>query len=363
MVFELASAQLRLGADVEIWTVDDERAGRREVHAGLTIRYFKPDKALGYARSEALIAAMAGLPRNTIIHAHSTFHPLNHDVAAATRRLGLRLFFHPHGALDPILFSNWSVKSLKKRLYLRFIGLPDLNAAKGIFALTPLEAEQLASLGVRTPMHVVPNGIVHVSSASPESAKAFRVTHRIAASDRVILFVGRIMAKKRLEDIINAFAKLQATSGSLTLAIAGNISQDPLYYRSLVEAATNLGCADGIRWLGFLDEQSKPAAFAAADCFVHASESEGMALAILEAMSAGLPTVVTRGCYMRQAAEAGAVLECPQGAAALTDAIRKVLEDSVFTLSLRERARTYATKQHDWATIAARTLEIYDGKA
>ena len=363
MVFELASAQLRLGADVEIWTVDDERAGRREVHAGLTIRYFKPDKALGYARSEALVAAMAGLPRDTIIHAHSTFHPLNHDVAAATRRLGLRLFFHPHGALDPILFSNWSVKSLKKRLYLRFIGLPDLNAANGIFALTPLEAQQLASLGVQCSIHIVPNGIVRVSSGSPESAKEFRVTHRISASDRVILFVGRIMAKKRLEDIITAFAKLRATSGSLTLAIAGNISQDPLYYRSLVEAATNLGCADGIRWLGFLDEQSKPAACAAADCFVHASESEGMALAILEAMSAGLPTIVTRGCYMRQAAEAGAVLECPQGAAALTDAIRRVLEDPVFALSLRERARTYATKEHCWATIAAKTLEIYDAKA
>jgi glycosyltransferase involved in cell wall biosynthesis len=363
MVFELASAQLCLGAEVEIWTINKERAGNSEVHGGLPVRYFRPDKALGYAKSKALAGALAQLPHDALVHAHSTFHPLNHDVAATTRRLGLRLFFHPHGALDPILFSNWSVKSLKKRLYLRFIGLPDLNAADGIFALTPLEAEQLASLGVRSPIHIVPNGIVRASSGSQESAKAFRVTHRIAASDRVILFVGRIMAKKRLEDIITAFAKLRATSGTLTLAIAGNISQDPVYYRSLVEAATNLGCADGIRWLGFLDEQAKPAAFAAADCFVHASESEGMALAILEAMSAGLPTVVTRGCYMRQAAEAGAVLECPQGAAALTDAIRKVMEDAILAANLRERARAYSAQEHDWSRLAARTLEIYDGKA
>ena len=363
MVFELASAQLRLGADVEIWTIDKERAGKSEVHGGLPIRYFLPDKALGYARSKALVGALAQQPHNVVVHGHSTFHPLNHDVAAATRRLGFRLFFHPHGALDPILFSNWSVKSLKKRLYLRFIGLPDLNASNGIFALTPLEAEQLASLGVRSPMHIIPNGIVHVSSGSPESARAFRVAHRIAASDRVILFVGRIMAKKRLEDIINAFAKLRATSSSLTLAIAGNISQDPAYHRYLKEAATQLGCADGIRWLGFLDESAKPAAFASADCFVHASESEGMALAILEAMSAGLPTVVTRGCYMRQAAEAGAVLECPQGAAALAEAIKQVLENSALSVSLGERARAYSAQEHDWSRLAARTLEIYDGKA
>jgi glycosyltransferase involved in cell wall biosynthesis len=88
-----------------------------------------------------------------------------------------------------------------------------------------------------------------------------------------------------------------------------------------------------------------------------------MALAILEAMSAGLPTVVTRGCYMRQAADAGAVSECAQGATALTEAIRQVLEDPDFAAGLRERARTYASTEYDWSLLAARMLEIYAGKA
>ena len=363
MVFELASAQRRLGADVEIWTIDGERAGKTEIHAGLPIRYFVPDSAWGYARSKALVSALALLPRDTIAHAHSTFHPLNHDLAVAARRLGMRIFFHPHGALDPILFSNWSFKSVKKRLYLRFVGLPDLNMANGIFALTPLEAEQLASLGVKSPTNIVPNGIVRVSCATQESAKAFRSAHRIASADKVILFVGRIMAKKRLEDVIIAFAKIRASSGPLILAVAGNTSQDPMYHRSLEALAKARGCTDGIRWLGFLDEQTKPAAYAAADCFVHASESEGMALAILEAMSAGLPAVVTRGCYMRQAAEAGAVLECPQGDEFLAEAINQVLENSALAASLGERARAYSAQEHDWGRLAARTLEIYDRKA
>jgi glycosyltransferase involved in cell wall biosynthesis len=363
MVFELASAQRRLGADVEIWTPDATRAGSTKIFDGLSIRYFRPDAAWGYARSKELVAALADLPLGAVIHAHSTFHPLNHDVATAARSLGLRIFYHPHGALDPVLFSDWSLKSIKKRLYLRFIGLPDINAAAGIFALTPLEAQQLASLSVAAPIHIVPNGIVPVPFVPLESARAFRVKHRIAATDKVILFVGRIMAKKRLEDIIAAFAALRASLGALTLAIAGDISQDPAYHRRLKETATKLDCADSIRWLGFLDESAKPAAFAAADCFVHASESEGMALAILEAMSAGLPTVVTRGCYMRQAAEAGAVSECAQGATALTEAIRQVLEDPDFAAGLRERARTYALKEYDWSRLAALMLEIYVGKA
>ncbi len=362
MVYELATAQRSAGASVEIWTIDAGRAGSTDFHAGLPVRYFKPDAAWGYARSAALVSEMAELAEDTIIHAHSTFHPLNHDVADAAQRLGLKIFFHPHGALDPVLFSGWSVKFLKKRLYLRFIGIPDLNKAAGIFALTPLEAEQLVTLGIKSPLHVVPNGINHSPDADAKSADAFRSNHRILPHANVILFVGRITAKKRLEDIIAAFAMLRATSGVVVLAIAGNVAQDPAYYELLLTTAAELGCADDIRWLGFLDERAKPAAFAAADCFVHASESEGMALAILEAMSAGLPVVATRGCYMRQAAEAAAIIECPQGAAALAKAIGNLLENEGAAMALGKKARDYVAKEHDWSRLATRTLEIYNAK-
>ena len=359
MVFELASAQRRLGADVEIWTVDAARAGKTQIYGGLPVRTFAPDYALGYVRSSALIDNLASLPKAVILHAHNTFHPLNHDVAVAARRLGLRHFFHPHGALDPILFAGWSLKSIKKRLYHRFIGRPDLARATGIFALTPLEAEQLVELGVNGSVHVVANGISSAPTATPDSIAAFRLEHRIGASSRVLLFIGRIMPKKKLEDIIVAYATLRADFPELLLAIAGNVAQDSAYHRRLVALANDLGCADGLRWLGFLDEQAKPAALAATQCFVHASESEGMALAILEAMSAGLPVVASKGCYMREAAAAGALLECAQGAEALADAIRPVLQDASLAATLGKNARAHAAQEHDWDRIAARTLEIY----
>ena len=359
MVFELASAQRRLGADVEVWTVDAGRAGKTEIHGGLPLRYFTPDYAFGYVRSLELAGALSTLPKDAVLHAHSTFHPLNHDVAVTARRLGLRHFFHPHGALDPVLFAGWSPKAIKKRLYHRFIGRPDLNRASGVFALTPLEAEQLAELGVDGRTHVVPNGIVPVAAASPEAVADFRRTHRIADPERLLLFVGRIMPKKRLEDILVAYAILRVDYPGLVLALAGNIAQDPAYHARLVALATDLRCADGVRWLGFLDESAKPAAFAAAEAFVHASESEGMALAILEAMSAGLPVVATRGCYMRQAAAAGALLECAQGAEAVAEALRTILNDPAVATRLRHAARAYAAQEHDWNHLARKMADAY----
>jgi rhamnosyl/mannosyltransferase len=171
------------------------------------------------------------------------------------------------------------------------------------------------------------------------------------------LFVGRITAKKRIEDIIRAIAGLGAH-----LFIAGNPEAEPDYTAFLHAEAKAAGCAARVHWLGFMGEEAKGAAYAAADCFVHASESEGMALAILEAMSAGLPVVATQGCYMAEAAQAGALVECASGPKALTEALRPLLMDLDLAREQGRRGQAYVAKVHDWEAIARRSLQIYAGE-
>ena len=357
MVFELASAQRRLGADVEIWTPDAIRAGSTEIFAGLPIRYFYPDPLFGLARSHRLSRELATLPSDAVLHAHNTFNPLNVQVGRAAAARGLKVFYHPHGALDPALFADWSFKSLKKRLYIRFFTKPKLNRATGVFALTSLEQAQLASLGIASSIHVVPNGIRPVVPASRDAGLALRARHGVGQADKVVLFVGRITAKKRIEDIIRAVARSDAH-----LFIAGNPEAESDYAALLRAEAKATGCAARVHWLGFMDEAAKSVAYSAADIFVHASESEGMALAILEAMSAGLPVVATRGCYMAEAASSGALVECAQGADALAQAMAPLLADAVRAQAQGEAGRAYVGRVHDWTAIARRTLEIYAGQ-
>ena len=357
MVFELASAQRRLGADVEIWTPDAIRAGSTEVFDGLPVRYFYPDPLFGLARSHRLSRELATLPADVVLHAHNTFNPLNVQVDRVATARGLKVFFNPHGALDPALFSGWDFKSLKKRLYIRFFTRPKLNRATGIFALTSLEQAQLASLGVDAPIHVVPNGIRPVSVATPDAGSALRARHGLNPTDRVVLFVGRITTKKRIEDIIRAIAGLGAH-----LFIAGNPDAEPSYTALLRAEAVAAGCASRVHWLGFMDEAAKAAAYAAADAFVHASESEGMALAILEAMSAGLPVVATRGCYMAEAAAAGALVECAPGPLAIAEGLRPLLADLDKAREQGRRGQAHVATVHDWTAIARRSLQIYAGQ-
>jgi len=357
MVFELASAQRRLGADVEIWTPNALRAGSTEFFDELPIRYFASNPLLGLARSFRLKQEIATLPKTAILHAHNTFNPLNLQVGAAAAEHGLKAFYHPHGALDPALFSDWSPKSLKKRLYIRAFSRPNLNRSAGVFALTPLERNQLLSLGLTAPIHVVPNGIRPVTVASTEQGLALRRQHGLDAADRVMLFVGRITSKKRLEDIIQALSLLGASAPHLFIAGSPKIESD--YGEVLFRIVRECGCAARVHWLGFLDEAAKAAAYAAADVFVHASESEGMALAILEAMSAGLPVVATRGCYMTEAAATGALVQCEQGAVALAAAVAPLLANRKAARAQGLVGQAHAHRAHDWEALARATLRIY----
>ena len=357
MVFELASAQRRLGADVEVWTPNALRAGSTEIFDELPIRYFASNPLMGLARSYRLREEIGTLPKTAILHAHNTFNPLNLQVGNAAAEHGLKAFYHPHGALDPALFSDWSPKSLKKRLYIKAFSRPNLNRSSGVFALTPLERNQLLSLGVTAPIHVVPNGIRPVAVASAEQGLALRRRHGLEATDRVMLFIGRITPKKRLEDIIQALSLLGASAPHLFIAGSPDVEQE--YGQHLFNMVRSCGCAARVHWLGFLDEAAKAAAYAAADVFVHASESEGMALAILEAMSAGLPVVATRGCYMTEAASAHALVQCEQGAAALASALAPLLADRAAARALGLAGQAHAHHVHAWEALARATLRLY----
>ena len=357
MVYELAFAQRQLGADVEVWAPDAIRAGSTEDFEGLPIRYFYPEPLFGLARSRRLGRAVLNLPVGSVVHAHNSFHPLDLQVGRAARSSGLRAYYHTHGAFDPVLFSGQSFKSLKKRIHLRFFTRPNLNAGAGIFALTSFERDQLALLGIDKRVHVIPNGIRPVQAASLAAGQGLRAKHGIPSEASAILFVGRITPKKRLEHIIEAVSILGAAAPHLL--IAGCPKVEPLYAAELTRCALRHGVSGQIHWLGFLDEQAKAAAYVAADIFVHASESEGMALAILEAMDAGLPVVATRGCYMSDAAASAALVECEQGAAALAKALAPLVSDPHRAHVQGTAGRAYVRKEHAWSAIAAETLKIY----
>jgi glycosyltransferase involved in cell wall biosynthesis len=363
--FGMARAQAALGHQVTIYTTTFNSYERTEIRPGsertvdgVRIRYHNSTGTSTFASPQLEIALREAIPRLDVVHGHSTFLELNRTARRATAGR-VPLFLHVHGALDPIAIARGGLISrLRKEVYIRLFERPNLNAAAGVFALTPIEALQLVKWKVQSPVHVVPNGVEPIG-VDVAAATEFRRLHDISVDAPIIGYVGRVVPKKALHLLLEAFAIVRRKLPSAVLALGGDRTQDPSYTAQL-DAIVDREALDGsVRWLGFVDEMAKRAMLSAAAVFSHATQSEGMALAPLEAMSAGIPTVVSRECYMGDAVAAEAVREVPLDAKGIADALVSLLECPKEARALGARGRAHVESFHAWSAIGRSLVDHY----
>jgi glycosyltransferase involved in cell wall biosynthesis len=369
IVYELSQAQAALGHHVTIFTTNynypekvDVPLQQPVVSDGVTLWYF-PAHHPRWMRSPALRAALLS-PEVAfdVVHSHNTWLALNKYAAEAAQRHRARLFYHTHGALDPVVVNRGWRMQMRKRLYLALLEKKNYARADVLFANTGQEEEQIRYFGIQTPVRVVPNGI---SFCPPENIEAvtaeFCRRHSIAEHQPVILFIGRIVPKKGVHLLIEALAAVRRHYPEAVLVVVGDRRQDSSYTAHLDELAVSHGVAEAIRWPGFLNDQEKLGAYAAATLFAHPSESEGMSMSILEAMAAGLPVVVSKQAYMGKAAQAEALVECDRTVAAVQSSIEWLLADGARRAMLGRNARAYVQQHHSWRHAAELTIDSYLG--
>ncbi len=108
-----------------------------------------------------------------------------------------------------------------------------------------------------------------------------------------------------------------------SLVIAGD--GDESYRKELEEVARAFGIAENVCWAGFLSGSAKAAAFAAADIFVLPSYSENFGNAVVEALIAGVPVIVSdRVGICRELLERNAALVVPCDSNAICAAISRL---------------------------------------
>ena len=213
-------------------------------------------------------------------------------------------------------------RRLQKWAYDRLIGSRDLPGAQAVIAVTDAERRQLEAFGVAADrIRVVPNPVDLDEHAAPVARGRFRAAHRLGGGP-VVLFLGKLTPRKRVDVLIDAFAS--GVGADARLVIAGNdMGAGP----ALVNQARALGVADRVTFTGLLSAAFRLEALADADVVVPSAD-EVFGLVPLEALLVGTPVVVAddSGCgeIIRQT---GGGIVAPLGnAGALADAIRHVLE-------------------------------------
>ena len=212
---------------------------------------------------------------------------------------------------------------------------------------------------------VVRNGVDLDRYRSADRRLAAALRESTGAGGRpLVLTVGGIEPRKGSDTLVRAIALMRRGGHDPVLAVVGGHSfQDYRAYRDRVFALLpDLGLTVGrdVVLLGTVADAELPAWFAAADVFAFPSTKEGWGLAVLEAMSAGLPVVASDLPVFREylRPDRDALLVPVGDPAALAGALTSVIRDPCLGQRLSAEAQVMAAT-FTWTATAAQHRAIY----
>jgi glycosyltransferase involved in cell wall biosynthesis len=167
-----------------------------------------------------------------------------------------------------------------------------------------------------------------------------------------------LFPKKGLDLTIPAFARLVAQYPQAFLLIAGDDAGSG--YRAELERLAEVnGIGSRIHFLGEVRGQRKFQILRSVDAFVLSSYSEGLPVAVLEAMACSCPVVVTRHCHINEVEnrETGWLVESN------VDSVLEGLGKACLSAQERRRrgrnARRLVEERYTWDRIARESIHLY----
>jgi len=230
------------------------------------------------------------------------------------------------------------------------------NNCTSIFVPYAELRKHLSKQGVKAPMEIAPLG-VDISRFYPiEDKNKWKKKLSIPRDTFVVGYVGRISKEKNVQLLLKAFLKLK-NQKKVHLLIVGDGPDDQLKdFKSLSNCTVT----------GFV--RNVPDYLAAMDTFVMPSLTETTSLATLEAMSAGLPVIVSKVGYMKQYVVKGYNgAFCPRNSASmLAVKIEKLRSDDELRTKLGKNARRTAAYGYSWERsinrIKKKLMDLYHQK-
>ena len=197
---------------------------------------------------------------------------------------------------------------------------------------------------------VTPHGIDPIFAQEPAPEAVEQALRRYGLPRGGILYLGSDEKRKNLVTLVMAYFALARKRRDVPpLVLVGPGS-------SWSQGGSRIG--PQIRATGYLPREDVRALFAASAMLVLPSLEEGFGLPLVEAMAARLPVVCSTGSAFSEVAGDAALLVETRETAPLANAIARLLDDTAFAASLRERGQE-RSKQFDWRRTAELTLAFY----
>ena len=364
-VLEMVTALRYLNIDVEIATTNDNGTQILDVPLNKKIEYkkvpvwffprFSPEihSLREFAFSSPLTYWLwLHINDYDLVHIHAIFSYPSTIAMTIARSKKVPYICRTLGQL-----CQWSLQQgyQKKQVYLSLVERANLNESRSLHFTTEQEQKEASNLNLKCPSFILPHG-VSIPPKIPDAKTQLRQQLEVAENEPIILFLSRLHQKKGLEYLIPALGKL--TDKSFTFVLAGNGDSE---YETEVEKLLHIhNIYPRTRRVGFVQGEYKNLLLQGADIFALTSYSENFGLAVLEALAAGIPALVTPGvalATMLKQERIGYVTDL--NIDAITSSIEYCLNNLPELKEKGDRACQVVVKKYTWDSIAAKLVDIY----
>ena len=359
VVNELAGALEVMGVSSEIISAQGRRVGNPEtVTNDIPIHLFEtgPIARLWTAHTPGLKKTLARkIPDFDLVHIQELWHYPGYIASKIARSRNVPYIVTIHGELN-----EWNLqqKRLKKQIYMTAIQRGILQKSAALHAITQAESNRIRQLEIETPVAMIPNGIHTEEFENLPDRSQFVSRYPELENRLIVLFLGRIQQKKGLDILAQAFGNLVRTRHDVRLVVAG-----PDEDNTLTEIKTILksqGALEKAVFPGMLTGEQKLEALSAADIFALTSYSEGFSVALLEALSAGLPLVITDECNFPEVGDSRAGFVVRPNDSETASALMSLLDSADLRREMSENARRLVRSNYTWERIAEKMFTLYE---
>ena len=206
-------------------------------------------------------------------------------------------------------------------------------------------------------INVIPNGINLSNFTGIERDYDFRRQYAMD-NEKIILYVGRLVYEKGVQHLIAAMPKILSNYHDAKLIIAGRGGM----MDELRAEASNLGLNDKIYFTGYLNSKQVQKMYKCADVAVFPSTYEPFGIVALEAMLAGVPTVVSDVGGLDEIVTHGVdgMKSYAGNANSIADSVTALLYDHQLATNVSKKAKQKVKEQFNWEKIAQDTHFTYE---
>ncbi len=277
-----------------------------------------------------------------VVHIHAWWNLVSIFSCLIAKWMQVKVVLSPRGMLNEYTLNNSN--SLAKRLLHQFLGRNLLQYCH-IHATSDAEAKDISSV-IPNQIKIIPNFVeLGTLTVSPTKQAIFR-----------LVFLGRINEIKGIDKLLTALSKLEI---AWHLDIGGQGKTE--YVEQLKAQAKNLQIAQHITWHGSIARQDKFNFLSHADLLVLPSVKENFANVVIEALSIGLPVLVSEGVglatYVTQQ-QLGWV--CPQEPDQIAQCLSAAFNDQAKRDRIRQQAPQILRNDFGSSALLHRYKTLYE---